>query len=144
MRRSVVLGYIAALLFAALAPAMTAWTLSGNAGFANLAYKVALGHAVLIALPLTIITRRRWINVASCTTAGFLIGAIPWSVLTWPWRPDRVGSASVNGLLTQMNGVPTAFGWYRYAESVVVLGAFGALGGLVFWLTSEGIEGVGC
>jgi hypothetical protein len=130
----VVLGYIAALLFAALAPAAAAWALSRNAAFATLAFNVALGHAVLLGLPLTFMIGRQRINVASCTAAGFLIGAVPWSLLAWPWHPGRIGSASVNGSLTVVNVVPTAFGWLRYAESVVMFGAYGALGGLVFWM----------
>ena len=45
----------------------------------------ALGHAVLLGLPLFLVFRLKWwVNVMSCVALGFAVGAVPAGVLTWP------------------------------------------------------------
>jgi hypothetical protein len=55
-------------------------------------------------------------------------------VLTWPlayWGAG--GHASINGVPTVVDGMPTAAGWFYYIQSLGFLGSFGALAGLAFW-----------
>ena len=68
--------------------------------------------------------------------SAFLVGAIPVGILTWPLNfPSLKGTASINAVMTIVDGVPTLAGWLAYLEGLGTFGAFGATGGLAFWLT---------
>jgi hypothetical protein len=129
-------GLTAALLLAALAPAAVVAALGQSVALLPLAFGIALAHAVLLGLPLFLLLRwKRRVNAAWSIAGGFVVGMIPGAILTWPWRPGSGSSSSADGVPTVVDGVPTLAGWIAYGETLTILGAFGALGGLVFWLT---------
>jgi hypothetical protein len=70
-------------------------------------------------------------RLSAALVGAFLIGAIPLGILTLPFG----GSASVDGIPTIVNGVPTFAGWLSYMRSLAIAGALGASGGFVFWVT---------
>ena len=102
-------------------------------------FGIALGHAVVLGLPLFLLFRTKgWVNFYSSTISGFVIGAIPGGVVSWPSRYTGPGSfSSVDGVPTMIDGVPTLAGWMNYVELLLVLGSLGALSGLVFWLVLQ-------
>jgi hypothetical protein len=127
---------IAALLFAALVPSFVVAALAQSIGVLPLAFGAALGHAVVLGLPLFFVLRsKHWVNSVSSIMGGFLVGAIPGGIFTWPLRPGTGTNSSTNGVPTVIDGIPTAAGWLGYIEFLAFLGALGALGGLFFWLT---------
>jgi hypothetical protein len=82
-------------------------------------FAIALGHAVLLGLPLF----------------GFAVGALPDGVLTWPMQHFVLyTSASVDGGPTMPERIITAAEWISYIKPVIYCGSLGALGGLVFWV----------
>jgi hypothetical protein len=99
-------------------------------------FAVALGHAVLLGLPLFLVFRSmNWINVATCVAVGFAVGALPDGVLTWPIQHVALyASASVDGGPTMVRRIITAAEWISYIRPVIYCGSLGALGGLVFWI----------
>ncbi len=70
---------------------------------------------------------RGWMAVL----CGFLLGAVPAFVVGFS---PAAGFASANGVETVINGRYTLWGWFGLVKSVVLIGGFGAIGGLVFWL----------
>lgn len=70
----------------------------------------------------------------SCITGGAIVGAVPGGLLSWPFRPGNGTRSSFNGVVTIVDGIPTAAGWLAYIQFLAFLGAFGALAGFVFWL----------
>lgn len=131
---------IAALLFAALAPALAETGLERSILMLPTYLVLTLGHAVLLGLPLFLILRllgrKRWITAISSVCVGFLIGALPLSILAlWFWDPLGGGNVWADDVPTIVNGIPTLAGWLIYGKAFAVLGRFGAFGGLVFWAT---------
>jgi hypothetical protein len=102
--------------------------------FARLTFIVALAHALILGLPLFFFLRStNRLGFVSCALAGFLVGAVPVSVL------DLISmfglqSASTAGKPTVVNGVPTLAGWIEYAYAVGFTGSIGLAGGLTFWV----------
>lgn len=73
----------------------------------------------------------RWWSTLS---AGFILGAVPMAIFTWPLRySDMKTSSSVNGVQTMVDGVPTTAGWLQFIEGVLFFRAFGFVAALVFW-----------
>jgi hypothetical protein len=128
--------WMAAFMFAALAPTVVVAGLDRSIKIAPYVFGVALAHAVLLGLPLFLIGRAKaLVNLASCLGGGFLVGASPIGVLTWPeWGRHYHSNASIDGVPTIVDGVPTAAGWLNYAEGLLQFGAYGALGGFTLWL----------
>lgn len=124
--------YIAAAIFAAGAAAGFGASVTGSLALFSYAFGVALGHAVLLGLPLVLILRRRgyraWWLAPIC---GFLVGSFPAFLLSF-LTPD---SASVDGTVTVAGGFRTWAGWIEMVKAVGFFGAAGAIGGTVFWLT---------
>jgi hypothetical protein len=128
--------WIAAILLGALAPALIVAGLSANLVVLPLAFAVTLAHSIILGLPVALLYRaRRWTRLGAVIAGAFLIGAIPGGLVTWPMRPSLKGTASVDGITTMIDGVPTLAGWLGYLESLAIFGAYGAAGGFVFWLT---------
>jgi hypothetical protein len=126
--------WVAAFLFAAIMPAIFVAMLGGSLQVVLIAFSIALGHAVILGLPLALLFHaKRWINAISSIGAGFLVGILPAGIFTWPLLhgPDQ---ASVDGVPTVVDGMPTLAGWISYAQFLAFLGACGALAGLTFWL----------
>ena len=129
-----------AFLFAGLAPALVMAALWHTTKVAPMifaiTFAVALGHAVLLGLPLFLVFRSKgWINVMSCVVFGFAVGAAPAGVLTWPMQHAILyASRSVDGVPTIIDGVITAAGWVSYVKPLIYFGSLGALGGFAFWV----------
>src|SRR5581483_292505 len=89
---------------------------------------VASVHALLLGLPLFLIfPARGWINLLSCAIAGSMVAAIPAGMLTWSlWHAELRTNASIDGVATMTDGVPTAAGWAKYAEFLIYPAGFGA------------------
>jgi hypothetical protein len=135
MRRHDHASCVAAFLFAALAPAAVYGALNWSAGFASLAFFISLAHALILGLPLFLLFQtHRWITIFSCVIGGFIVGIFPIGFFTWPFWPGSGSSSSFNGVPLIVNGTPTFAGWISYAETLLILGSFGALAGFVFWL----------
>lgn len=140
---------VAALLFTTptLARIEESWNIvvvSQALSLARTTFIVAVAHALVLGLPLFLLVRSmRRVGAATCALGGFLIGAVPFGVLT---LISMIGlqSASTGGKPTVTNGVPTLIGWIEYAYAVGSTGLFGAAGGLTFWVAmrlSGQIEG---
>jgi hypothetical protein len=146
---------IAAFVSAIILPAllMTAWYLYGQfmtfesddpyiwvrtRGFLALCIAVSAGFVFLLGVPAYFLLRR--LNVIrwwSTLATGFILGAIPMAILTWPLRyPELKTNASVNGVQTVIDGVPTMAGWLQFLEGVSFLGVCGLVGALAFWLAA--------
>lgn len=138
---------VAALASAALAPALV-----GGATFAMLGAApvfalrlalyvllIAFAHVLLLGLPAVLLmARARAITWAATVLVGFLIGALPTALWSFPlWRIERGLTASDwNGhvmVQTIVNGVPTWAGWLQYLRLASLAGAFGAIGGIAYW-----------
>ncbi|MBU3069011.1 hypothetical protein KOI40_04215 [Aestuariicella sp. G3-2] len=107
-------------------------------GALNLFAIVSGGFVLLLGLPTYLLMRLfKKINFRSTLTAGFVLGAIPMAIITWPLQYIGTKSSStVNGVQTMIDGVPTLAGWYEYFEGVVFFGLFGFGAALVFWLVA--------
>ena len=144
---------ILAFLSAAAIPAllMTSWYLYGQVqifevddpyiwvrtrNFAVICLMISGGLVLLLGLPAYVVLRkfrlvRRWLTLS----VGFCLAAIPMAIFTWPLKClELKSSASVNGVQTMIDGVPTMAGWLEFAGGVLFFGMFGFLGALAFWL----------
>jgi hypothetical protein len=134
-----------ALLSAGIAPALVMIALWHDAEIApfvfSFTFVVALGHGVLLALPLFLVFRSMgWINFMTCVAVGFAVGAAPVGALTWStWHFERSTGPSVVRVLTIIGAVRTAE-WINYIKPVIYFGSLGALGGFVFWVTLTSSE----
>ena len=96
---------------------------------------VSGGFVLLLGLPAFLILR--WAKAVkwwSTVGTGFLLGAIPAAIFSWPVHSERNFSASVNGVPTIIDGVPTLEGWLQFTYGAVLLGFLGAAGAMAFWL----------
>ena len=128
-----------ALLFAGLAPALVMaarWHTAEIGPFTfTFTFAIALGHAILLGLPLFLVFRSvSWINVTTCIALGFVVGAAPVGVLTWPMQyPELHSGESVVGVPTIIGNAIWTIGWTGYIKPLIYFGSFGALGGFAFW-----------
>jgi hypothetical protein len=112
------------------------------------ALESALAHAVLLGGPLFLgLHRLRWVRWWACILCGFVIGAVPKGIQSWPWKQatSHVSVSVLRGgkmVQTLVDGVPTLAGWLDYASTVLIYAALGALGGLVFWLIWRRVQPV--
>jgi hypothetical protein len=107
-------------------------------GFLGLTAVIVSGFVLVLGLPAYLLLRYlklvRWWSTFS---AGFILGALPMAIFTWPLRySDMKSSSSLNGVQTMIDGVPTAAGWLQYVEGVLFFGAFGLVAAFVFWLVA--------
>ena len=127
--------WIAAFLLSALAPALIVAGGSASLKILPLAFGIALGHAIVPGVPVALWFRaRQWKRLSAVLLGAALIGAIPVGLFAWPINP-ATKSASVGGVTTIIDGVPTLAGWLNYLKLMGIFGGFGVVGGLVFWLT---------
>jgi hypothetical protein len=78
---------------------------------------------------------KQWTRLGAVIVGAFLIAALPGGLLAWPMNPSLKTTASVDGVATIVDGVPTLAGWLSYLKLLGIAGSLGAVGGLVFWLT---------
>lgn len=97
-------------------------------------------HVVVLGVPAFLLLRwRRALRWWTTLLSGFILGAAPVGVFSWPLRCAIPGSsASVNGVDVMVDGVPTASGWLQYFGSVAAFGSFGVLAAAAFWLILRG------
>lgn len=125
---------VAGLLISAMAPALLFGLSGSSPRLVPLAFVVALVHVVVLGIPLlAILWQKGWVNGPSAVLSGFVIGAAGVAIFAWPFGNDGT-TTSAGTITTMIDGVPTLAGWLQYLLTVAVFGAFGALGGLVFWL----------
>jgi hypothetical protein len=132
-------GIATALLFAGLAPALVISAIWHTAEIAPcifiFTFAIALGHAVLLGLPLFLVFRSiGWINLTTCIGLGFAVGVAPVCVLTWPMQhPELHAGASVVDVPMIISEAIRTIGWTGYIKPLIYFGSFGALGGFAFW-----------
>lgn len=107
-------------------------------GFLSLTAVIVSAFVLVLGLPAYLLLRYlklvRWWSTLS---AGFILGALPMAIFTWPLKySDMKSSSSVNGVQTMIDGIPTAAGWLQYTEGVLFFGAFGFVAAFVFWLVA--------
>ena len=99
---------------------------------------VAISAAYVIVLGIPTFLLLRWRNLVRWWTTisgGFLLGAVPVAVISWPLRYSELrSSATIDGVQTIINGVPTLAGWLQYLEGLSFMGACGVIGATAFWL----------
>jgi hypothetical protein len=108
-------------------------------GSTRLTFLVALGHAIVLGLPLFLFLRAKsLVGIISCALGGFVVGAIgPASFGLMGMFGNASYNASSGGRATIVNGAPTLAGWIEYAQAVGYAGLIGLAGGLTFWLVTR-------
>lgn len=95
---------------------------------------VSSAYVVVLGTPTYFVMRRlnaiRW---WSKIIAGFVLGAVPMAIFSWPLQYSGA-SAMSDGVETLVNGVPTSAGWLQYLLSVACFGGLGAVSAFAFWL----------
>jgi hypothetical protein len=131
------LPWVGAVLAGAFAPALVASVLLADLTILPGVAIVTLTFAVLLGLPVALLYRvQRWTRLSSALAGGFLVGAVPFSFADWPVHRSPGEMASIGGVTTSINGIPTLAGWLQYlAFDVAAAGGLGALGAFAFWLT---------
>jgi hypothetical protein len=120
-----------AFLLGALAPAVIVTCFMGIAAF-PLAFAITLGHAIILGLPVALFYRaKQWTRLEATLAGSFLIGAAPAGIVNWPTDFSPATRTSIPGI----PDVSAVEGWIQYAEALAFFGGFGAVGGLVFWIT---------
>jgi hypothetical protein len=123
-----------ALLFAGLAPTAAYFAITEDVRLIRFALVIALGHAVILGLPSFLLGRSLGrVNLIFSAVVGFVIGAGPIALLTL-LTLGSTKSASINGVPTVINGMPTLAGWEYHLLFWISFGGFGALGGIAFFL----------
>jgi hypothetical protein len=112
------------------------WVRTGH--FLILCALISAAFVLVLGIPAYLLLRWRnavrwWSTIAS----GFVLGAVPVAVCSWPLRFSQGASASVDGVPTLVNGIPTFAGWLQYLESVIFFGACGAAAATAFWLIAR-------
>lgn len=97
-----------------------------------LIFIVAIAHAFLLGLPAGLFIKKlNCVSAQSAALGGLLIGAVPitlWLVLAQP--PDY---SSTGGVVTAIDGVRMADGWWDIVRGSGISGASGIIGGLCAW-----------
>jgi hypothetical protein len=98
---------------------------------------VAAVAVLLLGIPIFLLLRKhghvKWTSLA---TAGLCIGMLP-AALLWPRKLEGYSSGqNWHGRYvdTYINGMPTAYAWLTYAESVLYFGVHGLIGALTFYV----------
>lgn len=125
----------AAILAAALAPALVVSALSGKTALKLLPLLTVTGlmFVVVLGLPTYLALRRTgWARWWTALTVGAVIGCLPILLSLLHGEPE---SASENGVATVLAGQRTAAGWMSLGGAAMALAGLGALGSAAFWLT---------
>lgn len=100
---------------------------------------ISMLHVVVLGIPGFLILRwRRALSWPSILLTGFVLGAIPGAILSWPLQYAGMQASAIHdGVATMIDGVPTLAGWLDYVGGVFVLGAYGVSGAAAFWLVQR-------
>jgi len=112
------------------------WVRTEN--FSMLCALISAAYVIVLGIPAYLVLRWRnsvrwWPTFGS----GFVLGSAPVAVLTWPLRNSRGASATIDGVRTLIDGVPTFAGWLQYLYSAAFFGACGAVAATAFWLIAR-------
>ena len=133
---------IAALLMATIAPAY-----SDALPMLERILKTAILYAVFGAYPFTLVLGlpaylllRHHIKptIINCMAVGSAVVVLPALIISM--MPSGVTQSSVGGRAIIVDGQRTLYGWQTFAESLLHLAAYGAVGGFVFWLIVAGFR----
>ncbi|MBB5208002.1 hypothetical protein [Chiayiivirga flava] len=102
--------------------------------FLSICLAISAAHVVVLGIPAYFLMRwRGLLRWWSALLAGFVLGALPAAVITWPLRYASPGSyASSNGVETMVNGVPTVAGWLQYMGGAASFGVCGLVAAAAF------------
>ena len=109
-------------------------------GFFALCCAISAAHVAVLGIPAYVVLRWRsalrwWIALLS----GFVLGAVPVGVLSWPLHLSIMKSTeTVNGIMAIIDRVPTVAGWLEYLGVIAIFGGCGALSAATFWV-AQGI-----
>lgn len=143
----IVIAFVAAILAPVIA--IVAWYLYGQFSMFDLSdpyiwvrtrgvfficLAISAAHVMALGIPAYLLLRWRGLfRWWSALLAGFALGSIPVGVFSWPLHyAGSRSSASVNGVETMIDGVPTMAGWLQYVEGVSFFGACGLGAAAVF------------
>lgn len=103
-------------------------------GFFVICLAISAAHVIALGIPAYFVLRwRGLLGWWSALLAGFVLGAIPAAVFSWPLRYASPGShASADGFKTVVNGAPTMAGWLQYLGGVSFFGACGLAAAAAF------------
>ena len=130
-----------AVPIAALVPTVALVLFIPSIPIALIAYFYTLALGTFVGLPMFIIAQF-WLKTSVFSTAiiGFITGALPVAIITWPPRFSVLQpNQNVDGIITTINGVPTFMGWLHFAKGILPLGVLGALSGIVFFCMLKGL-----
>ncbi|MBH0239804.1 hypothetical protein [Methylobrevis albus] len=137
----IVAAFLFAPLFAALAigwmqpmffgmPSITERVLRSTFFYATFG---AYPPAIALGVPIFLILRKRTrTSIGNCAAFGAIIAVTPWVLLDL--MLENAGSSSMGGHATTIDGVRTIWGWLYFLRFLLDVAAFGALGGLAFWV----------
>lgn len=98
---------------------------------------VAAAVVLILGIPTFLLLRRfNRLDRASLAVAGFMLGALPVAVLSYPRRLEGYSSGhNWHGKYVEIyiNGVPTKYAWLSYGESALYFGLHGFVGALTFY-----------
>jgi len=94
-------------------------------GFFVICLAISAAHVIALGTPAYFLLRwRGLLRWWSALLTGFVLGAVPVGLFSWPLRYASPGSyASADGVDTMVNGVPTMAGWLQYLRGVSFFGA---------------------
>ncbi|MBX9902637.1 MAG: hypothetical protein K2Y28_17805 [Burkholderiaceae bacterium] len=101
---------------------------------------VSFVHTIFLGLPAVLFLKKmdkmRW---WSLVCVGCIVGCGPTGFLLWPLGAEG-GFSHWDGakvVVLRENGIPTSAGWAEYTNTVLLMGAIGAISGLTFWLVQR-------
>ena len=132
-------GVIGAILVAALVPAIYFGFPEQSFRGALLAFVFALVWITLLGLPCFFVFNQygcvRWWSAA---VSGFILGAVPAALISWPYHPGVDSGYSVwdghKMVKYVVHGMPKHAGWIQYFSGTCGFGLLGAASAAIFWL----------
>lgn len=105
-------------------------------GFAAICLAISAAHVIVLGIPAYLVLRWRGsLRWWTALLSGFVLGAIPVGVVSWPLcYSDLKSSATSNGVQIMVDGIPTMAGWFQYLGGISLFGAFGIFSAAVFWV----------
>lgn len=137
----IVAAFLFAPLFAALAigwmqpmffgmPSITERVLKSTFFYA---FYGAYPPAIVLGVPIFLIFRKKIrLSIGNCAAIGAIIAIAPWVFAALTQR--TWDNATVGGHATTIDGVRTIWGWLYFLRFMLDVAAFGALGGVAFWV----------